>query len=148
MKQCYRQSGFSLVELVAVMVIVGIVAAVGSSRIVSQQGFQLQGGRDVLVSALFIAQQKAMSQAAPVRLTTAGSQVDIRVDANRDGNFTAAESISIAGQQYPITLPGNVTVSNGTIHYDRLGRTAATTLNVSSASSSVVIRISPTGLAY
>lgn len=148
MNKCYRQSGFSLVELVAVMVIVGIVATVGSSRIASQQGFQLQGGRDVLVSALFIAQQKAMSQTAPVQLTTAGAQVDVRVDANRDGNFTAAESISIVGQQYPITLPGNVVASSSTIQYDRLGRTAATTINVSSASASVAIRISPTGFAY
>lgn len=148
MVACYRQSGFSLVELVAVMVIVGIVAAVGSSRIASQQGFQLQGGRDVMVSALFVAQQKAMSQTAPVQLTTAGSQVDIRLDSNGDGSFSAAESINIAGQQYPITLPGNVSASSSTIQYDRLGRTAATSMTVSSASASVVIQISATGFAH
>lgn len=148
MVERYRQSGFSLVELVAVMVIVGIVAAVGSSRIASQQGFQLQGGRDVLVSALFVAQQKAMSQTAPVQLTTAGSRVDIRLDTNGDGSFGAAESIHIAGQQYPITLPGSVSVSSHSIQYDRLGRTAATTMIVSGASTSIAVQISATGFAH
>lgn len=141
--------GFTLVELVAILVIVGILASVGASRMMSNRSFQLQAGRDFLISALFIAQQKAMSQTRPVQLSVAGSQVDVRVDANGDGAFSAGESVQLAGQSYPVVLPGNVTATTGrSIVYNRLGHTLATNITLSNNSRTVDVNVSATGFAY
>ncbi len=128
--------------------IVGIIAAVVTSRLVPHSTLQLQAGRDLLITALFSAQQKAMSQLAPVRLLTSGSSIDIRLDANRDGNFASSESVRVAGTQYPINVPGGVSLAASTLEYDQLGYTAATSIAVSKKGQSVTVTVTGTGYAY
>ncbi len=142
------QRGFTLVELIAVLVIAGILAGVAATRMVSSKSFQLQAGRDFLISALFVAQQKAMTQTRPVQLRLAGSQIDIRLDANNDGAFSANESLQLAGQSYPVTLPGNVSATSHNIVYDSLGHTPATGITLSNNSRTVVVNVSATGFAW
>jgi len=130
------------------MVIIGILAAVTSSRLTPHTTLQLQAGRDLLVSALFSAQQKAMSQMGPVRLFTSGNTIDIRLDANGDGNFASNESIRVAGTQYPLSLTGGVSLSTRQLDYTSLGHTTATSIQVSKKSTAVTVTVSGTGYAY
>lgn len=148
LSQSRAQRGFTLVELIAVLVIAGILAGVTASRIASSRSFQLQAGRDFLISALFVAQQKAMTQTSPVQLSIAGKQLDIRVDDNNDGIFSASESLQNAGQNYPVELPGNISASSHNLVYNGLGHTLATGISLSNTSSTVTVNISATGFAW
>lgn len=55
-----QQGGFSLVELVTVMVLVGILTATIAPKFSSRQGFSDYAARDQIVVAARIAQQRAM----------------------------------------------------------------------------------------
>lgn len=143
-----NQQGFSLVELITVLVIVGILASVAGSRMGPHATLQLQAGRDMVVSALFVAQQVAMAQSQPVRVTTGDGRIDIRVDRNGDGVFTPDESLSFAGTAYPNALPGNIQISAATFEYSRLGHTAPAQITLSQSGASVTLTISETGYVY
>ncbi len=147
-EQKKRATGFTLVELIAVMVVVGVIAAVATSRLVPHTTLQLQAGRDLLTTALFLAQQKAMSQLAPVRVIVSGNIIDVRMDANRDGNFTAAESITIAGTRYPLQVDGGILFGTTSLNYDGLGHTTPVVIAVSKSGQSVNVTVTATGYAY
>jgi MSHA pilin protein MshC len=130
------------------MVIVGMLAAVISARFIPHTTLQLQAGRDLLIAALFSAQQKAMSQMGQVRLFTSGSSIDVRLDANGDGNFASNESIRVAGTQFPLTVPGDITLSTHQLDYTHLGHTSAVSIQVSKNSTTLTVTVSGTGYAY
>lgn len=143
-----NQQGFSLVELITVLVIVGVLASVASSRMGPQATLQLQAGRDMVVSAFFVAQQTAMAQSQPVRVIAGDGRIDIRVDRNGDGLFSADESLSFAGTFYPRALPGNLQISAASIDYDRLGHASPAQITLSQGGASVSLTISEAGYAY
>lgn len=140
--------GFTLVELIAILIIVGILAATVTSRMIPHTTLQLQAGRDLLITALFSAQQKAMVQLAPVRLLTSSDRIDIRLDANRDGNFAANESLRLAGTQYPLTVAGGVLLSTQILDFNHLGHTSATTIELTKSGQTVTVAVTGTGYAY
>lgn len=130
------------------MVVVGVLAAVVGSRLVPQTVFQLQAGRDLLTTALFSAQQKAMAQMAPVRVITSATTIDVRLDANGDGNFASNESIVLAGTRYPLVLDGGVVLSAQNLDYNHLGHTTPAIISVSKGGQSVNVTVTATGYAY
>ncbi|MFP4561295.1 MAG: GspH/FimT family pseudopilin [Thiohalorhabdus sp.] len=62
------EAGFTLVELAAVLVILGVLAAVLLPRMPGVGGFQVRAGGDRLASGLRFAHQQAMSRARFVRV--------------------------------------------------------------------------------
>lgn len=143
-----QQRGFTLVELITVMVLVAVLGSTVGSRFMSNSLLQIQGGRDQLVAAFFIAQQKAMAQVNPVQLLTFANTIDIRVDSNNDGSFSSSESIVHAGTRYPLSVGGGVSFSNAIFNFDRKGFTAAGSVDVSKKTASVAVTVSGTGYAY
>jgi len=61
MKSC-RHKGFTIIELVIVIVLLGIVAAVVFSRFMGPSGFEQAGARDAVISIARGAQQLAMGR--------------------------------------------------------------------------------------
>ena len=140
--------GFTLVELVAVIVILGILSATVASRMMPSRIHQLQGARDIVIASLFNAQQKALAQKHTVQVITTATSVDIRVDSNNNGSFSVNESITYAGTRYPLTIPSGVSLNSNTLTFDRLGRTPATSLTLSKSGGSVNLTITGMGYAY
>jgi MSHA pilin protein MshC len=57
-----RQAGFTLVELVIVMVLMGVLTALGMARFADREPFAVQAVGDQLVSGLRVAQAMAVAQ--------------------------------------------------------------------------------------
>jgi MSHA pilin protein MshC len=57
-----REAGFTLVELVIVMVLMGVLTALGMSRFADREPFAAQAVGDQLVSGLRVAQAMAVAQ--------------------------------------------------------------------------------------
>ena len=140
--------GFSIVELVAVLIIIGLLAATATSTLVPSTSFQLQASRDQIVTAFFSAQQRAMTQEAPVAVFTSAGQVDVRQDSNNDNTFSPGESIAVGGVTYPIALLANQTLTAATFQFDRLGYTSPGSVTLSQNGANVSINISATGYTY
>ena len=78
-----RQRGFTLVELVLVMLLVTVLGALGAARMADREPFALQGAADQLVSGLRLAQATAISQRRSVHvvLTAQPARLDLCLDA-------------------------------------------------------------------
>ena len=143
-----KNSGFSLVELIAVLLIVGILAGAATVSLLPSATFQMQSSRDQVVTAFFAAQQRAMTQTSPVRfsvIAASPNQLDIKEDTDGDGDFSDESSLTFNGIRYPIALLPNQTLTASNFDFDRLGRTTAQTLTLTQGADSVAITISANG---
>ncbi len=120
-------AGFTLVELVLVIVLVGVIAVVAVARMPSQTVFLHQASMNELASALRYAQKKAVAERAAI---------DVRIDASagtvtfcRDPAPACAQPLLAPGDTVALrfTVPAGVTLSivpAGTTRFgfDGLGR--------------------------
>jgi len=65
----FKQSGFTLIELVIVIILTSILAATAIPKFIGNDGFEIQAYRDQLVQLLKTVQQQAMSCDADCRST-------------------------------------------------------------------------------
>lgn len=140
-------AGFTLIELIAVMVIVGVVSVAAVGKFMSPDLYALQAARDQTILCIQGAQQLAMTQARSVRVLLSGSTLDVRKDANNDGVFASGESVMLGAVTYPIALGQGVSVSATTLNFNSLGEVAASTITLSQQSRSLNITVSATGFA-
>lgn len=115
------QQGFTLIELITVMILVGIISVTLFSRLGSVNSANIQAGRDDLIAALFFAQQSAMAR----------SNIQLILSTNAVSVTENGTPIKVHAQGYPLTLPSGVTVTPMTLTYDKLGRTTAATITLS-----------------
>lgn len=137
------QRGFTAVELVAVLIVVGILSATVVPRLYSTNTFQLQAIRDQFVSAAFLAQQLAMARAdATTAVTFVSTANSFKVTV---GGSTA----TVGSENFDISLPSGYSLSPAvTLGYDRLGRTTKTAYTLSGDGGTVSITVEATGYAY
>ena len=143
-----QANGFSLVELIAVLVILGVLASTATSILLPSRTLQLQAARDQVIAALFAAQQLAMTQSGGVRASVGAGQIDIREDLNSNGDFSDDVSQRVGGVQYPISLLKSQSISSLHFDYNRLGQTSGGLITLSQDSSAVVITVTDSGYAY
>lgn len=130
------EKGFSLIELITVMILMGILSAMVFSRMGSTAANVVLGSRDDIIAAFSLAQQTAMMRPDITLVITANS-----VSVNENGS-------PITGSVYPLTMPSGVSLTPASFSFDKLGRTTAATITVTGASASAQIAVETSGYAY
>jgi len=137
-----RESGFTIVELVAVMVITGIIAAIAAPRFIGVDAFDARGSYSTLVSALRYAQKTAIAQRTTVctNINTVTNVVTLTFRSSADCSLASSGTVIDPATQvaYSKALSSNVSITApvSTIGFDGLGRpvpNAAATFTVKNA---------------
>ena len=142
-----KNAGFSLLELIIVIVILGALTVTAVSRFANDDSYRLRIIQEDIISALTQAQQLAMA-GQPVQFTAASgapSLYSVRLGA-------PLADYSVAGVSFPQEVDAAISIAPLplTINYDVIGRPDVTPTLVltTTAGDSVSVCISATGLAY
>jgi MSHA pilin protein MshC len=142
-------AGFTFVELVVVLVIVGVLAIFAIPRLVSQSSFDLAGYQQEFAAGLRYGQKYAFAAGCPVRVTIASGSFSLHHSSSCDaGDFASLLPHPTQGGGYTVPAPSGITLSPaGTFSFLGTGE-ASTTVTItltSSAGSRQVAIIGPTG---
>lgn len=138
-----KSAGFTLIELIVVMIIVGILAVTAVSRYANQSSFSLKTEQELLIAALFQAQQLAMSgRPVQFKILTADSF------SLRDSTNTAND-YDIAGITYPQKLTDGVVLAPVSLerNYTNIGATTAAMITLTAGGDSVSVCLEASGYA-
>lgn len=125
-----RTRGFTLIELIVTMMIVGILAVAVIPRMNTLRGWDEIGYRDKLRATLEYARKAAVAQRRSVRVTVAASALTVEVQRQTpEGEGAAAwAALTLPGSNAnTLTPPAGVTLNpaNATITFDANGRPGA-----------------------
>jgi MSHA pilin protein MshC len=107
-----RQCGFTLIELIVTMMIVGILAVAALPKLTDQSIFESRGFYDETLAILRYAQKTAVAQRRTVCATFTATQVTLQISPT----FGAACSVGVTGPNgttpYQITAHGTTQFSS------------------------------------
>lgn len=133
------QRGFSLVELVATIVLMGVISTFAVSRFAGSDTFADYAARDLVVTAARIAQQRAMLD------HSAGSCYRLNVSDGRVGaqgfDGTVYRYVGLGDWQSGIELDDEISVANASVYFDRSGSVLSGTGCGSAATAASIIPI-------
>lgn len=127
------QRGFTLVELVAVIVILGVIAMVAAPRFFDINTYDNRGVRDQVISTLRYAQKAAIAQRCFICVVISGNAVTLTYDTTPPSTVHAAASCpgnpltnpATGSAPYTVSASNGVTVTAATFNFDALGRPSA-----------------------
>jgi MSHA pilin protein MshC len=134
-----RQHGFTMVELIVTMIIIGIMAVAVVPRMSLLSGFSEVGFRDKVKATLEYARKSAVAQRRNVRVAVVGGTVTVTIDNDIPegaGAGTYGRNLILPGSNsHQFSAPSGTTLTpDTTLSFDPLGHpSAAATLTVSGA---------------
>ena len=146
-----HQLGFTLVELILVIVLLGIVSAVAIPRFSNTTSFDERVLFDDTLNALRYSQKLAVASGCNIQFSINSNSFNVlHDDSCKSGNFTAGLTVnhpangetSYTGSQSNISLPA----TQANTVFDALGR--ASTDNIISVGTRKISIISATGFSY
>ncbi len=121
-----RAPGFSLLELVVVLVIVGALAVFVIPKLFDRASFDAQGFYDQVGGALRFARKAAIAQRRVVCVSVAAGTVTLTVAAAPPPSTACAGTLTIPGAGTNLlTAPAGVTLSPAAIQFTALGQAGA-----------------------
>jgi MSHA pilin protein MshC len=120
------KAGFSLIELIAVIVLLGVISVSVAPRFLGSDSFSSYTVRDQIITAARLAQQRAMYDHSGncYRLQISGGFISVQDSASTYTNLGPDQSW-VAG----LAIDGSVTVNGGadiSIYFDGLGNAIGT----------------------
>lgn len=139
-----RARGFTLIELVVIMLIIGMLAVFASGRFANQDVFETRGYYDELVSATRFAQRYAVASGCTVRINIAATTYSLATQDATCGIGTPVQSPSGGG--FAGNAPAGVGVTAGASSYDfdaSGGVNAGGSITVSGGGATLTFSITP-----
>ncbi len=132
-----RNSGFTLLEIIAVLVVLAVITAVAASRLAGTNEVSAQAEMDILKGHLRFAQYRAMNDISPVRwgIQINGQTYTLVRNSSGDGTTLDSPSDLPGSSSATYTFSGSITASvtgSNPILFNDWGSpgTTATTVNV------------------
>lgn len=117
-----RAYGFTLVELVAVMVITGIIASIAAPRFIGVDAFNARGSYATLVSAFRYAQKTAIAQRTTVYANVNTTSRVVCLGYTSDCGTPVIDPATQVAYSKTLSNNVNITASTSPIGFDGLGR--------------------------
>lgn len=139
-----RSKGFTLVELILVIVLVGVLSAFALPRFFDQDIFLERGFHDEVVGSLRYAQKLAVAAHCQVRVTLSNTGFSLeqpRFPSECGGAISEWEPVTdpADGGDFQRTAPGNVTPPNQTVVFTAAGSTETTTTTIALGTRSIKV---------
>jgi len=148
----YHNAGFSLVELLTVVLLLGILGIVALGRLTDQNQIAARGFFDDTVNAVRFAQKLALSTGCDVRVITTASSYQLRQSSTciADDFSNPVTNPANRGNNYQnVDIPAGFSLTAGNITFDARGRREGATsdFNLSDGSTTYSFRVhASTGL--
>jgi len=122
-----NSKGFTIIEIVAVLIILGIIAAVAISRGLSVNDVTAQSEVETLKGHLRFAQSRAMNELSPVKWGIQANGSSYTLVRNLNGDNTTFDSPALLPGESSATHATEITgAGSGTVLFDDWGRPSAT----------------------
>jgi MSHA pilin protein MshC len=142
----YNNAGFSLVELISVIVLLGVLGVVAFGRFTGQNLFVARGFFDDTVTAVRFAQKFAISSGCDVRVITTANSYQLRQSTTCTAdNFSnpVANPANRSNNYQNLDIPAGFALTAGNITFDARGRREGVTsdFSLSDGSTSYSFRV-------
>ncbi|MBN1958783.1 MAG: prepilin-type N-terminal cleavage/methylation domain-containing protein [Desulfuromonadales bacterium] len=118
-----RAEGFTLIELVVIILVLGILAAVAAPKFFNLSGYQERAAYDEVAGAVRYAQKLAVASGCEVQVELSGNSYALQQHAT---DCTTGSFVTISG--HPITANNfsgvTVSASPSSFVFDAMGRTS------------------------
>lgn len=117
--------GFTLVELVLVLLIAGVLATVAVPRLIDRSAFQTRGAAAEVRTALRYAQKLAMAKNREVCVATAANGLTLSFNPTTTAGMACSQAVIRPGEgnPYTVTLPAGIALTAGVaFRFDGQGR--------------------------
>jgi MSHA pilin protein MshC len=112
-----RQSGFTLTELIIVIVILGVLSAVAMPMWFSKSDFEARGYFDEVIQAARYAQKMAVVSNCPVEFAVTGDGFSLAILAHTDFPHCVNTPISLPGKSPPYIKPSGITSGTANVTF-------------------------------